>query len=116
MATCKDCVHNNICNIKQRYNHPKYALQHIEKYCEHFKDRSRFVDLPCKVGDMVYCLTLPKKRRVTRITVTQYGLRITVNDMFSFDMSQIGKTVFLTEEEFEYALKLKQLKTGDTNA
>ena len=27
MATCKDCVHNNICNIKQRYNHPKYALQ-----------------------------------------------------------------------------------------
>lgn len=47
MATCKECVHNNICNIKQKYNHPKYALQHIEKYCEHFKDRSRFVELPC---------------------------------------------------------------------
>ena len=46
MATCKDCVHDNICNIKQRYNHPKYALQHIEKYCQHFKDRSRFVELP----------------------------------------------------------------------
>ena len=45
MATCKECVHNNICNIKQRYNHPKYALQHIEKYCQHFKDRSRFVEL-----------------------------------------------------------------------
>lgn len=45
MATCKDCVHNNICNIKQKYNHPKYALQHIEKYCEYFKDRSRFVEL-----------------------------------------------------------------------
>ena len=47
MATCKECVHNNICNIKQKYNHPKYALQHIEKYCEHFKDRSRFIELPC---------------------------------------------------------------------
>ena len=46
MATCKECVHNNICNIKQKYNHPKYALQHIEKYCEHFKDRSRFIELP----------------------------------------------------------------------
>ena len=47
MATCKECVHNNICNIKQKYNHPKYALQHIEKYCEYFKDRSRFIELPC---------------------------------------------------------------------
>ncbi len=46
MATCKECVHNNICNIKQKYNHPKYALQHIEKYCEYFKDRSRFLELP----------------------------------------------------------------------
>ena len=45
MAVCKECVHNNICNIKQKYNHPKYALQHIEKYCKHFKDRSQFVDL-----------------------------------------------------------------------
>ena len=43
MATCKECVHNNICN-----------LQHIEKYCDHFKDRSRFVELPCKIGDIVY--------------------------------------------------------------
>ena len=49
MATCKECVHNNICNIKQKYNHPKYPLQHIEKYCQHFKDRSRFVELPCDI-------------------------------------------------------------------
>ena len=46
MATCKECLHVDICNIKQRYNHPKYALQHIEKYCDHFKDSSRFVELP----------------------------------------------------------------------
>lgn len=124
MAACKDCVHVDVCcsYLSTAYNKCKLAtpdfklLKNIEcDECQHFKDRSRFVELPCKVGDMVYCLTLPEKRRVTKITVTQYGLRITVNDMFSFDMSQIGKTVFLTEEEFKYALQLKQLKTGDKN-
>ena len=110
-SSCIDCINYDACKVAELN-----ASNEVESWCDLFKDRSLFVKLPCKVGDMVYCLALPEKRRVTRITVTQYELRITVNDMFSFDMSQIGKTVFLTEEEFEYALQLKQLKTGDKNA
>lgn len=53
MATCKDCVHDNLCDIKQRYNHPKYALQHIEKYCEHFKDSSRFKEISTPHGRLI---------------------------------------------------------------
>lgn len=116
MATCKDCLHVEVCNdyainyFKPNSGTPIEALEkEVGDYpCCRFQDHSLFVKLPCKVRDIVYCLTFPEKRRVTRITVTQYGLRITVNDMFSFDMSQIGKTVFLTKEEAEQALKERE--------
>ena len=112
MATCKDCLHVEVCKFKDLPAplSDSYIRESecIEKRCGNFKDRSRFVELPCKVGDIVYCLTLPEKRMVTRIIVTRYGLRITVNDMFSFDMSQIGKTIFLTKEQAEQALKERE--------
>lgn len=46
MASCKDCLCGDLC---------------IDRYvcgdrpaCEHFKDRTQFVELPCKVGTKVF--------------------------------------------------------------
>ena len=45
--TCKDCIHyEEVCE----YNNA--ALD--DKPCAAFKDRSRFVELPCKVGDTLF--------------------------------------------------------------
>ena len=49
MATCKDCLHNEVCMSIY-----KGTLAFADKSCEHFADKSRFVELPCKVGDVVY--------------------------------------------------------------
>ena len=46
--TCKDCVHYDVCN---RIGNK--ILNGFE-VCNQFKDKSRFVELPCKVGDTVY--------------------------------------------------------------
>lgn len=48
--TCNDCLHVKICQ-KARIMDPthNYAIE-----CNDFKDRSRFVELPCKIGDTVY--------------------------------------------------------------
>lgn len=55
MATCKDCVHVDVCcsYLSTAYNKCKLAtpdfklLKNIEcDECQHFKDRSRFVELP----------------------------------------------------------------------
>lgn len=110
MATCKECVHNNICNIKQRYNHPKYALQHIEKYCEHFKDRSRFVELPCKHGDTLFRLENGKIEKGVATTFFYGNEFQIVNCRFpkistGIPFHRFGKSVFLTREEAEQALK-----------
>ena len=60
MASCKDCVHVDVCKdyaINYLKGTPIEALEReVGDYpCCRFQDRSLFVELPCKVGDIVYC-------------------------------------------------------------
>lgn len=59
MATCKDCVHVEVCKdyaINYLKGTPIEALEkEVGDYpCCRFQDRSLFVELPCKVGDTYY--------------------------------------------------------------
>ena len=61
MATCKDCVHVEVCEDITRHKlSPSRAkeilpiLREHGKTCEQFKNRSRFVELPCKIGNKLY--------------------------------------------------------------
>ena len=53
MATCAECVHYEVCSKKNLHVAvgmnitPRFKYKRIEQECEHFKDRSRFVELPC---------------------------------------------------------------------
>lgn len=44
--TCKDCIHYQVC---QDYDHRVMLFYNIAKKCEYFKDKSRIIELPCKV-------------------------------------------------------------------
>ena len=58
MASCKDCIHDKVCSKYFRAFWGHTANKHSDlinadpKDCPYFKDRSRFVELPCKVGDI----------------------------------------------------------------
>ena len=57
--TCKDCLCSDVC-IETRDQIQMLAYQSrndVEKVCSNFKDKSRFVELPCKVGDIVYIIS-----------------------------------------------------------
>ena len=67
MASCKDCVHYEVCQMhyKQKCEltyeterEVEIAMRKAQKAvdieCDYYTDRSRFVELPCKVGDKVY--------------------------------------------------------------
>ena len=112
MASCKDCINYDVCSNNgancDRANH-----------CEMFKDRNRFVELPCKVGDTIYEITERKRngkwnkviveRVVNGIEIGRSGFMTvicgTTITVFLFDL---GKTVFLTREEAEKALKERE--------
>ncbi len=53
--TCKDCIHYDVCVIVE------HQLREDEDYltefgCSDFKPKSRYIELPCAVGDTMYKL------------------------------------------------------------
>lgn len=119
--TCKDCIHYEACKTTASYfgcstnNSHTFATyelrQEIEKDCADFKDKSRFIELPCKVGDTVYrtqgnyCGEKIFEGVVDQIAIfNNREIRIWVyGHPLGFGCDDIGKTVFLTEaiKEFE---------------
>ena len=78
----------------------------LKRY-EDLEEQGRLIILPCKIGDTVWIPNFvtywPSRFKVNDITIkidienTQVG--------FDVDIVDIGKTVFLTKEEAEAALK-----------
>ena len=128
--TCKDCIHYSLCNYDEICHYSPDNIK-SEINCSFFHDRSRFVELPCKVGDKVYAywdmdnpcsnylhviedfiidlvILVDRKNSVIGFragrTCEQNGRKCDIE----FDLKDIGKTVFLTREEAEQALKLKE--------
>ena len=101
---CENCLYNKNCQFLLKYKNKE------AEGCTAFEDKSEWVHLPCKVGDIVYCfepcfgtdhhpkLKVVEKEIIESKTIaTVFGL--------NFDINSIGKTVFLTREEAEKALK-----------
>lgn len=93
MATCKECFHVEVCcNL----NHETTADK-----CPDYKDLSRIVELPCKIGDPVYIIG--SKYRVGRFEQWINPGRFRLSDL-----EKMGITVFLTHDEAEIALARKK--------
>ena len=111
--TCKDCIHYEACHDMYYEEH---ATRHFdpekhnaEKECGYFKDRSRFVELPCKVGDTVYIAlngygVLKDTVKEFRITSRRIWIR---PEEFGMDCL-LENMAFLTREAAEQALKERE--------
>lgn len=55
--TCNNCIHYELCEV-QAFNgfNKNWDPEKDWKHCGVFKDKSKYIELPCKVGDTVYCL------------------------------------------------------------
>ena len=134
--TCKDCLHYEACKEKFaglcriRVEEPKKHLEldpNVEKRCLHFTDNSKWVHLPCKVGDTVYVLlkgiadvltgkvrkiSFNRKNELVICIGRPQGNYYTTGN---FKKSSFGKTVFLTYEEAERNLKELKNDEGASN-
>lgn len=104
--TCKDCIHFDRCKGLYRFERLQRA---VSKGCPYFKDRSRFVELPCKVGDTVYYFNSDGEiysQKVSGFIVNFVGILVDSDVMF--DSHLMGDRFFSTRKEAEQALKLKE--------
>ena len=120
MATCRDCIHYDVChnNFKNIDMNKEMTDKHC---CVYFKDKSRIIELPCKVGNLVFepYRDFINVYEITTIRLSKYGLffnwRLYNSGVYSnvngFSEREINKTIFLTKEEAE--AKLKELNGNE---
>lgn len=95
--TCKNCYHYPVCL-------PRVAVGG-DKICESFKDKSRIVELPCKVGETVHYITYYKNKYDYH-----YIINASLDVLFQlFHEKEIGYVVFMTDEKSKSEAKLKEL-------
>jgi hypothetical protein len=79
-----------------------------EKLADHIL-ADGWVRFPCKVGDKVYVVDVCAKevieRKIMEIRQTEWGMIYIHSCGFGYPVISIGKTVFLSREEAEKALK-----------
>lgn len=103
--TCKDCVHYDACC---GWASKRYVEDSFDD-CPHFKPKSRFVELPCEVGQTVWEINtdnpFEEDLRVMETKIERFfvGTSLDIHSMDCF-----GKTVFLSREEAENALQRKE--------
>ena len=132
--TCKECIHYDVCEYFDREE--SIPLANTER-CIHFKPKSRFIELPCEVGQKVYvdddawcrdaifydhCYICSKLFAIGEVvsfsrTKKQLLMKIRVSNNIHtrykherFTVNALGKTVFLTKEEAEKALEERNKK------
>ena len=132
--TCKDCYHYEKCysdalTEELAKGHDCQVVPCIDNHvtCKYFKDKSRIIELPCKVGDKIYVLNrgnIPQKMILDEPDIRCHcakedNLCMALCDdkkhgicayRFKNDGSDIGKKVFRTKSEAEAESKLKELE------
>lgn len=129
--TCKDCIHCDVCtqDILATDLHPYIDFSvrdDVEKSCDDFKDESKFIELPCSIGDIVYTIAYHNIFEAEVVCIRPFIFKdrieyrgnviITMEDSFYSDgrpleqelFAVFGKDTFLTREEAEK--KLEELK------
>ena len=115
--TCKDCINYDVCSTQSvncdRANH-----------CSMFKNKVQYIKLPCKVGGTMYTNFsvvgdyLRKKDKPYALKIVFIGINESDDfgggfvhaefkngQMWQFKFSDINKTIFLTRESAEEALR-----------
>ena len=108
--TCKDCVHYELCDCE---GSDLPMNDSVERICPFFKDKSRFVELPCKPGDTAYLVGYGLVEEIT-IGIVDMEHSGSEEDICyieaagGFHGGYLGETAFLTREEAEKAHKMME--------
>lgn len=122
MVTCKDCLHCRACHemyLVAVSQEDDFFERMDAETCEDFKDKYRYIELPkLQFGQTLY---LVDDGKIRPLQVTSYTVRPEFGNMIQIHLyrngfngcctlDDFGKTVFLTKEEVEKALKERDRK------
>lgn len=114
--TCKDCVHYDVCTPLCTGIDMCLLMQDesVELLCSTFQDKSRFVELPCKIGDTFYWINhinhSIETDEVISIHIYKGEWEISTKTLNSkcisgYSVRRFWEIMFPTKEEAEKALE-----------
>ena len=105
---CRDCIHYEVCKKISAVLGLAFGKS---PFCNHFKDKSLFVELPCKVGDKVYCIN-DIDTQIEECEIVGFGFNKVHKEVFMLDKdgaeyyaNEFGKYYFFDRAEAERKLK-----------
>lgn len=111
MKTCKDCIHLDVCeavhgDLMHGYGTFMGDSEQVDKDCRFFKDIAKLVELPCSIGDTIWCIPKWAVRPIAFEVMGGPTLPIYHSLVDTFvSISDFGKIAFLTKEEAEKKLE-----------
>lgn len=105
---CKNCIHDEICPVWDDYN-DEPCQDGYRGFCHNydkFKDKSQYVELPCKVGDKAYKVIRSEHfgNHIQEMTVRKFGMFAHTNFEMIFGMEN-NWDVFFDKSKAEEKLK-----------
>lgn len=108
--TCENCIHYDLCNALEMNGIARvHPIQ-----CGYFNDKSRYIKLPCKVGDTLYDIYDAKLNggsEIQQMKVTEIHINLDKRNKpwiiisgYYFAYDDFGKYVFFNKEYAEKAL------------
>lgn len=118
--TCKDCIHYEVCKQKYYHLYESYSVldaENIESVCKSFKNKSKYIELPCKVGDEIWYIPgyvasphlLVGTITDIQISSNDYGVRIWQTPYNGYFMGRNFNINWFTDRE-KAEQKLKELQ------
>jgi hypothetical protein len=112
--TRRNLCRHNCCDGENCVTWLEKQFAKLNEY-EQAKAEGRLVVLPCKVGDVVWKIkaafsyfSKPMEDRVERIIISSNEILVCCTSGTKFSVNSIGKTVFLSREEAEKALEVRE--------
>lgn len=126
--TCKDCISFGPCSRTDgttTFYGKECACGNVEKLCQYFKDKSLYIKLPCKLGQIVYDVVLCDDDiyRIFKMKISEikpfgslyestnrpaflWNVFLTDDYIYAFrTFSDIGTKIFFSKEKAEERLK-----------
>lgn len=105
---CKNCIHNEICTVWDDYN-DEPCKDGYRGFCNNydkFKDKSQYIELPCRIGDKVYKVIRSEHfgNHIQEMTVRKFGMFAHTNFEMIFGMEN-NWDVFFDKSKAEAKLK-----------
>ena len=111
---CKNCIHDEVCPVWDDYN-DEPCKDGYRGFCNNydkFKDKSQYVELPCRIGDKAYKVIRSEHfgNHIQEMTVRKFGMFAHTDFEMIFGMEN-NWDVFFDKSKAE--AKLKELNENE---